>query len=87
MMVLMSCERRSAGEGFLTVREGTLVRSFPRMYAAMPCKRTRITKRLRVTISAPCEKDAKTKDTFPQRSHMCGFSPVCTRACTVRADL
>ena len=89
MMVLMTSQGGTASEGFLAVLERTFVRSLTRVDATMSSERTRIAKRLGVVlISVPdVEKKSPIENTFVQCSHMCGFSPVWTRPCTVNADL
>lgn len=79
VVVLVTSQSGTASEGLLTCGVRALVRPLTRMNAAVPRQRTGITEGLQLSVLAAflCPScDGKQIFTFPQRSHMCGFSPV-----------
>lgn len=87
MVVLVASQRSPARESLLAVGVWALVGPFTGVYAAMSSQRRRIAEGL---VGSRVRKKIHMKrllgHTFPHRSHMCGFSPVCTRECTVNAE-
>jgi hypothetical protein len=81
MVILMTGQRGSTREGLLTVGIWALVRALAGVNPTMASERAGITEGLRRSQSClqmHCEEEEEER-TFPQRSHICGFSPVWTR--------
>lgn len=80
VVVLVASERGASSKRLLAIGIRALIGPLTRVYATVPSQRTAVTKglwgssQLQVLIRA----DVWVL-TFPQRSHMCGFSPVWTR--------
>lgn len=88
MVVLVTRQGSATSESLLTIGVWALVGAFARMDSAMSCERGRVTEGLLyMDVSKVNTGQARVAAlTFPQRSHMWGFSPVWTRECTVKAE-
>lgn len=75
----MPSQCRSSGERLLAIRKWTLVWSFPRMYASMPRKRTRIAERLSPAMLVHVTADQQTNELPCRISRTCAVFPLCGR--------
>lgn len=86
-MVLMAVEGRASGECFLAVRIGAFVRPLAGVSPSVASQGAAVAKRLVSSQLLWTQRGpAPVVLTLAQISQWCGFSPVCTRWCTVRAD-